>query len=129
MHGMYTAYYTACACTLHITACRLHCALHVHVHVHCMCTACARHVHGMCTACALHVHGMCTARTLHVHHCIAHCIPYARQVASPLAKESGAPGQSGALRGLVIDSQGCEHVAVPLALTTSSLATLTTYVL
>ena len=100
------------------------CARHVHCILHCMCMyttyhcmqaalctacACALHVHGMCTACALHVHGMCTARTLHVHHCIAHCIPYARQVASPLAKESGAPGQSGALRGLVIDSQGCEQ--------------------
>ena len=110
--------YTACACALRVHCMCTACTLHVHCMytacalLHCMCTACTLHVHCMHTACALHVHCMCTdiACTLHVH-CICMYTAYARQVASPVPPGDKGSGQSGALRGLVIDSQGCEHVA------------------
>ena len=110
--------YTACACALRVHCMCTACTLHVHCMytacalLHCMCTACTLHVHCMHTACALHVHCMCTdiACTLHVH-CICMYTAYARQVASPVHPGDKGSGQSGALRGLVIDSQGCEHVA------------------
>ena len=87
---------------IHVHMCMQVC---IHVHCMCMCTACALHVRCMHTACAC-------ACTLHAH-CMCMCMhtAYARQVASPVPPGDKGSGQSGALRGLVIDSQGCEHVA------------------